>query len=77
MYLRQKSVFEKSIGKFCTEKYVWLKTENTQESFLSDMIRNRFPESSLLLSISSHSPLLSLTESFCSGIILSVTLVSA
>ena len=40
MYLRLKSLFDKSIGKSCTEKYVWLKTENTQESFLSDMIRN-------------------------------------
>ena len=56
------------------KKYVWLKTENTQESFLSDMIRNRFPESSLILSSSSHSPLLSLTEISCSDIILSVTL---
>ena len=34
------------------------------------MIRNRFPESSLILSSSSHSPLLSLIEIFCSAIIL-------
>ena len=38
------------------------------------MIRNRFPESSLILSSSSRSPLLSLTEISCPDIILSVTL---
>ena len=53
------------------KKYVLLNAENTQESFLSDMIRNRFPESSLILSISSHSPLLRFNKSFlCSSILL-------
>ena len=41
-----------------------LNVGKTQESFLVDMIRNRFPESSLILSISSHFLLLNFNKSF-------------
>ena len=46
------------------EGSVLLNVGKTQESFLVDMIRNRFPESSLILSISSHFLLLNFNKSF-------------